>query len=132
MKRWAIVVLAVVSALFWSTDPSPAWSGSRGGFHGGFRGHHDGFRHHHVFVGARVFIGPGIFFGPPVSVSRVLAGTCGRRGSADLCAASPPAVLVLLPEPAGVLPVRPAMSERLAAGRAVPGASDSRTRVLAS
>ena len=65
MKRWAIVVLAVVSALLWSTVPSLAWSGSRGGFHGGFRGH-DGFRGHHVFVGARVFIGPGVFFGPPV------------------------------------------------------------------
>lgn len=66
MKRWAIVVLAVVSALLWSTVPSLAWNGNRGGFHGGFRGQHDGFRGHHGFVGARVFIGPGIFFGAPV------------------------------------------------------------------
>ncbi len=64
MKRWAIVVIVAVSAFLWSTGPSLAWNGGRGGFHGGFRGR-DGFRHHHGFVGARVFIGPGIFFGAP-------------------------------------------------------------------
>jgi hypothetical protein len=67
MKRLAIVLPAVVSALLWTTSPSLAWNGNRGGSHSGFRGHHDGFRHrhHHGFGGARVFIGPGIFFGAP-------------------------------------------------------------------